>query len=55
MILGINLLTLLGLNIKFSQHLIEAYDGAFKESTAPMVDLGTYEFNNLNTVKITSQ
>ena len=41
-ILGRYLLTDLGLNLKFSDHVIEADDGPFKGSTAPMVDLGTY-------------
>ena len=44
MILGRNILIELGLNIKFSDNVIEAYDGTFKGYTAPMVDLGTYEF-----------
>ena len=43
-ILGRDLLTPLGLNLKFSDNVIEAYDGPFKESTEPMVDLGTHEF-----------
>ena len=54
MILGRDLLTTLGLNLKFSDHVIKPYDGTFKGSTAPMVDLGMYEFKYLNTGKITS-
>ena len=41
MILGRDILTDLGSNIKFSDHVIEADDGPFKGSTAPMVDLST--------------
>ena len=44
MILGRDILTELRLNIKFSEHVIEADDGPFKGSTTPMVDLGTYMF-----------
>ena len=43
-ILGRYLLTTLGLNIQNNYHVIGSYDGPFKESKAPMVDLGTYEF-----------
>ena len=43
-ILDIDLLTALGLDLKFSDHGIEADDGPFKGSTAPMVGLGTYDF-----------
>ena len=49
MILGPDILTELGLNLKFSEHVIEADDGNFKGSTTPMVDLGTYIFKYLNT------
>ena len=42
MILGIDLLTALGLNIKSSYHIIEADYGTCKGYMAPMVDLGTY-------------
>ena len=44
MILGQYILTELGINLTLSEHVIEAYDGPFKESTTPMVDLGTYIF-----------
>ena len=44
MILGRNLLTELGLNLKFSGHVNKSDYGPFKGSTAPTVDLGTYEF-----------
>ena len=40
---------------KFSDHVIEADDGPFKESTSPMVDLDTYEFTYLITGKITPE
>ena len=53
MILGQDLLTELGLNLKFSEHAIEADYGPFNGSTATIVDLGTYIFKDLNTVKIT--
>ena len=55
MILGIYLLTELGLNLKFSDHVIEADDGTFKGSTSPMIDLGTYEFKDLNIGNITTK
>ena len=55
MVLGQDLLTELGLNLKFSEHVIEADDGTFKGSTTPMVDLGTYIFKYLNTGKITPE
>ena len=44
MILCRYLLTVLGLNINLYDHVIEADDGTLKWSTAPMVDLGMYEF-----------
>ena len=42
MILGRYILTELGINIEWSNHVIEADDVPYKGSTAPMVDLGTY-------------
>ena len=53
MILGRYLLTALWLNLKFSDHIIEADYGTFKGSTTPTVDLGTYESKDLNTGNIT--
>ena len=53
MILGRDLLTKSGLNIKLSENVIESDDGPFNRSTTPMVDLGTYIFKYLNTGKIT--
>ena len=54
-ILGRDLLTKLGLNLKLSDHVIEAGDGPFKGSTTPMVDFGTHIFKGLNTWKITPE
>ena len=42
MILGQDILTELGLNLKFSEHFIEAYDNFFKGYTTPMIDLVMY-------------
>ena len=39
-----DILTELGLNLRFYSHFIETYDWPFKGSTAPMVYLGMYEF-----------
>ena len=55
MILGRYLLTALVLNLKFSWSLIEAGGGTLKEYTAPLVDLGMYEFKYLNTGNITPE
>ena len=52
-ILGRYLLKALGLYLKLSDHVIEAYDGHFKGSTGPIVGLGRYEFKDLNIGKIT--
>ena len=52
MILGIYLLTSLGLDCRLSDHTIKAYDGRFKVSTSCMVDLGACEFKELNTGKL---
>ena len=52
-IFGRDIWTALGLNLEFSDRVIEADDGYFKGSKAPMVDLGMYEFKDLNTGKIT--
>ena len=40
-ILGRNILTELGLNLEFIEHVIKADDGTFKGDTTPMVDLGS--------------
>ena len=52
-IIGKYLLTELGLNMKLSEHFIKVDNGPLKGSSAPMVDLGTYEIINLNTGNIT--
>ena len=52
MILGWDILTELGLNLKFSEHVIKSYDGPFNGSTTTMVDLGTYIFRYLNKGKL---
>ena len=54
MILGKNILTKLGLNLEFSDHVIEAEYGSFNGSTAPMVGLDKYEFKYLETRDITT-
>ena len=53
MILGRDISTELWLNLKISEHGIKADGRPFKWSTAPMVDLGTYIFKDLNTYTIT--
>ena len=55
MILGRYLLTPSGLNLKLSDHAIEADYIPLKGSTSPMVDVGTYEFKDLNTENITPE
>ena len=47
-----DLLIELGLNLKMSKHVIQAYDGSFMGATAPMVGLGAYIFKDLNTGEI---
>ena len=55
MILGQDILTELGLNLKWSEHVIKAGDGPFNGSTTPMVDVGMYICKYLNTEKITPE
>ena len=55
MILGQDILTWLGLNLKWSEHFIEVDDWSFKGSTITMVDLVKYLFKDLNIEKITSE
>ena len=55
MILGQDILTELGLNLKWSEHVIKADGGTFKGTITPMVDLVTYIFKYLNTGKITPE
>ena len=52
MILGRYVLTYLRLNLKLSDHVIEAYDRTFKGFTEPMADMGKYEFKGINTGKL---
>ena len=49
MILGRDLLTELGSNLKLPEYNIEADDGPLKKSLALIVDFGTYEFKDSNT------
>ena len=55
MILGRDILRDLALNLKLSDHIIEADSVTFKGYTAPMVDLDTYEFKDLNPGRITPE
>ena len=55
MILGIYILTLLGLNLKLSEYTIEAYYLPLRGLSAPVVDFGKYEFKNLNKLKTTPE
>ena len=45
-ILGRDLLKELGLDLKCSDHIISGDDVPFERCTSPMVDLGTYVFQN---------
>ena len=45
----------MGLNLKPYECVVKAYDGPFKVSTTPMVDLIVYVFKYLNTGKITPE
>ena len=51
-ILGRYILTTSVLNIELSDHVIKLDDGPLKGSTAPMVDMGTYESKKFNTGKL---
>ena len=55
MTLGRDLSTSLGLNLNFSDHVIKSYDVPLRGSSAPMVDLVTYEFKDSNVRKITPE
>ena len=55
MILGRCVLTALGLNLKLSDHFIEADYGTFKSLTLPMIDMVTHEWNCSNTGNITPE
>ena len=52
-ILGRDLLSALFFNKRLCDHVIEAENGPLKVLTSPMVDMGTYEFKDLNTGTIT--
>ena len=52
MVLGQDIIIELGLNLKFSEHVIEEDDGPFNGSTTSMVDLGNSIFKDLNTGEI---
>ena len=45
MILGRDLLTALGLDLKFSENVIRGVEGPHKGCSAPMFDVKTYDFN----------
>ena len=53
MILGRYILKALGFNVKLSEHDTKSDYGPLKGSSALMINLGTYEFINLNTGKYT--
>ena len=55
MTLGQDILKELGLNLKCSEHVVEADDGPFKGSTTSMFDFDTCMFKDLNTGKITPE
>ena len=52
MILGRYILTALVLDLIFFNNFTEGGDRPFERCTAPMVDLGTYKFKDLDTGKI---
>ena len=52
MILGRDILTVLGLNLKHSEQFIKANDGPLKGPSKPMIDLGKYKFKYSNTWKL---
>ena len=51
-ILGRDILTEIWLNVKSSDHVIEADDGPLKGIETPIVYLGRYRFKDINTVII---
>ena len=55
MILGKDILTSLGLYLFIFNCVIKGGDGTFENCTAPMVDLGNYEFKNLDTGKLSPE
>ena len=52
---GTRYLNRMSIKYKFYDHVIEYYDGNFKGLTTPMVDLGMYEFKDLNIERITHE
>ena len=48
-ILGRDVLTAWVLNLELYEHFIKSDDGPLKVFTAPMIDLGTYEFLKIKT------
>ena len=47
MILGRDLLTALGLDLKFSESLIIGNEGPYEGFSSPMADLSNYDFKSL--------
>ena len=47
MILGRDILTALGIDLKFSENIIHGGEGPYKGCSTPMVDVENYNFNNL--------
>ena len=45
----------MGINLKLSENFVKADDEPFSGSIAPIVDLGTYVFKDLNTGKFTTE
>ena len=52
MILGKDLLTALGLDLKYYEDIILRRDGQFKGYSAPMLDVSTYDFKPLTENKV---
>ena len=52
MILGRDLLTAMGLDLKFSENIIIVGEGLYKWCLVPMVDLGNYDFKSLTEIQL---
>ena len=50
-ILGRDIITSLVLSLECSKHVIKGGDGTFRRYITTMVDMSTYDFENLNTEK----